>query len=362
MRGAGAAGMGGLALFAAVLLASCGGGEGPAAEQAAPSAPPAEALSVEERDLPDYKPVSAVLTNRDVGAARARIGGTLTKLLVREGDVVKKGQLVAVVVDERRIIEVNAAAAEAAAAEARAQQAIADFKRVQELFDKGVYAQARLDAARAEAHSAEAQLRAARAQRDALKEITEQGDVLAPADGRVTSAPIPEGAVVMAGEIVAEVATGRRVLRIELPEAEARNIGEGTEIRFASAGRGDKAKIVQVYPAIENGQIVIDIDASGFDDAYVGIRTPVLVPIGVRRAIVIPTAYVSTRYGVDYARLLRPDEEVIDAPIQLGARLPLADGGDGVEVLSGLAPGDVILPSEKAIEPLSVSVLSKDKP
>lgn len=344
--------------LAAAALAACGKHEeAPVAES--PAAASGPVLTVEAQELPDYKPVSAVLTNRDTGAARARIGGTLNKLSVREGDLVTKGQVLAIVFDQRRVLEENAAAADVAAAEARASKANSDLQRTKELFDKGVYAQAKLDSAESEARSANSQLRAARSRRDALKEITEQGNVLAPADGRVTAAPIPEGAVVMAGDIVAEVATGKRVLRIDLPEAEARNIKEGTEIRLASGGHGDVAKVVQVYPAIENGRVVVDIDATSFDDAFVGIRTPVLVPIGQRNAVIVPHEYISTRYGVDYVRLVRPDGAVIEAPVQLGARLPLVDGRDGVEILSGLVPGDKILPEATPSERLSASASAK---
>ncbi|MBI1366826.1 MAG: efflux RND transporter periplasmic adaptor subunit [Alphaproteobacteria bacterium] len=346
-----------LALAAALVLGACSKERSAEASANASIAPDAEAFTVEEREVPDYKPLAAVLTNRDAGAARARISGTLSKLTVREGDVVKRGEIIAVVSDQRRVLEEKAAGDDVAAAEARASKANADLKRVQELFDSGVYAEARLDDAKAAARSANAQLNAARSRRDAMKEATDQGDVLALADGRITDAPIPEGAVVMAGDIIARIATGQRVLRVELPEAEARDIHEGTEIKLTSAGHGDIAKVVQVYPAIENGQIVIDIDASKFSDEFVGIRTPVLAPIGARRAIIIPADFVTTRYGVDYVRLVRPDGAVIDAPVQLGARLPTLDGEDGVEILSGLAPGDKILPTEKPAERLSAKAM-----
>ncbi|MGE0408895.1 MAG: efflux RND transporter periplasmic adaptor subunit [Amphiplicatus sp.] len=357
----GAAAWRGLALLAALWAAACGGRHDADDKAAAVPAASSDVFVVEERLLPDYKPVAAILTNRDAGAARARIAGTLTKLSVRAGDAVNKGDVLAIVSDDRRTLETNAAAADVAAAKARAERASAEFARVKDLFDNGVYAQARLDTAKAEAESAKAGLRASLARRDALKEASDQGAVLAPAEGRVTRAPIPEGAVVMPGEIVAEVATGKRVLRIELPEAEARAISEGTEIMLAVVGHGETASVLQVYPAIENGKVIVDIDAKGFDDAFVGVRTPVLVPIGVRPTIVIPSAFVSTRYGVDYVRLLRPDGTTIDAPVQLGARLPAPNGEAEVEILSGLRAGDRLLPSA-ATKETSVTALADDRP
>jgi RND family efflux transporter MFP subunit len=303
-----------------------------------------ELLTIEARDFPDIKPVSANLTNRDVGSARARIGGTLVELSVREGDIVEEGQVIAVIADDRRNLEANAASSTAAAAEARAIEARAALKRVEELFAEGVYAQARLDSARAEARTADAQLKAARSGSAALTEVASQGRVLAPAAGKVTNAPIPQGGVVMPGEIVAEIATGRRVLRAELPEADGGDLREGDEISIVAAN-GDGAtlaKIVQVYPAVRDGKIVIDIDAAAFDGGFVGMRVPVLIPIGMRPTIAIPEKFISVRYGVDYVTLQRKDGGALDAPVQRG-RVFISDGESLIESLTGLRAGDVII-------------------
>ena len=69
---------------------------------------------------------------------------------------------------------------------------------------------------------------------------------------------------------------------------------------------------------------------------------------GERLAIVIPDRYIDTRYGADYVRLSRKGGATIEAPVQRGARVPLEDMPDGVEILSGLRTGDVILPVEHA--------------
>jgi hypothetical protein len=75
----------------------------------------------------------------------------------------------------------------------------------------------------------------------------------------------------------------------------------------------------------------------------------VLIPAGEREAIVIPARYIETRYGVDYVRLMRSGGAVIDAPVQIGGAMPTDASPDGVEILSGLEPGDVIvLPEPRA--------------
>jgi RND family efflux transporter MFP subunit len=333
------------ALAASVVLAGCGVKE-TEAPVAAVSAP-AGLLTVQEVTAPDYKSVAAVLTNRDIGDARARIGGTLQQVLVREGAPVRRGQLLAVIVDQRLALEAQAGNAGIGAAEAVAEQARGDLGRAQYLFERGVYAKARMDAVQAQARAAEAQLRAARAQAGAAGAMAGQGRVHAPADGRVTRLPIPQGAVVMAGDVVVAISTGARVLRIEVPEGEASLLREGQDIRILGDDNAPVrvARIRQVYPAIDNGMVTADLDAADFKGEFIGARVRVLAPAGERRAFVIPDRFITTRYGVDYVRLWR-DGATIEAPVQRGARTPLQDMDDGVEILSGLRPGDQIAPRE----------------
>jgi RND family efflux transporter MFP subunit len=334
-------------LFAgAALLAACTRAEAPPSDA---SAPVEGQIVIERRATPDYKTVSAVLTSRDVGDARARIGGTLTRLLVREGDQVRRGQVVAVISDHRLALEAQAGSAGVAAAEAAAERARADQARFQVLFERGFLSQARMDQVHAETRAAEAQLRAARSQGGALSEANAQGRVLAPADGRVTRAPIPQGAVVMPGEVVVAIATGARVLRLELPEAQAEFLHEGRDIRILDAGDGAEAltvRVRQVYPAIENGRVTADLDAQSLEGEFVGARVRVLIPAGEREAIVVPASYIVTRYGVDYVRLVREGGAIIDAPVQQGAPVPTEALPDGIEILSGLDSGDAIVPPE----------------
>jgi len=101
-----------------------------------------------------------------------------------------------------------------------------------------------------------------------------------------------------------------------------------------------EARVAQVYPAVEAGQVVADIDAAGLDAALIGRRIGVRLPVGERQAIVVPRRFVSTRFGVDYVRLANGEE----TPVQTA---PGPDP-DTVEILSGLVVGDRIAPARAA--------------
>jgi multidrug efflux system membrane fusion protein len=337
-----------LAIAAALGAGGCGeaGRSGPAAEvQNA-----VEALVVEEVDAPDFRIVAAVVTNRDVGDARARIGGKLAKLLVRDGDTVRKGQLVAVIADERVDAEARAAVAAVSAAKANAERASQDLQRARKLFAAQAISRSAIESAEAEAAALQAQLRAAQAQASAAQAVKEQGNVTSPADGKVTRAAVPQGAVVMAGEVVVAISTGAQVLRVELPESEGRTLRQGQELRIVEGAGDAQSQVVtvrQIYPAVTRGRVTVDLEAPDVQQGLIGSRVRVAAPLGVRRAIVIPGAMIVTRFGADYVRLKRAGGVIIEAPVQRGSPTPTDAMPDGVEILSGLRPGDEILPPER---------------
>src|SRR5579859_164387 len=329
------------AIGAALLLSACG--------QPKPAAPVAEAvpaagrLQVQLQTVADLKPVPATLTTRDMADARARISGVLVRLLVRAGDTVRRGQLIATVRDDRIALQTGAYDAQVSAAAAQAAAAQADLVRTRDLFSHGVYAQARLDQVEAQAKSASGALAAARAERAASAELGAQGGILAPASGRVLVADVPEGSVVMPGQSVATITAGPVVVRIELPEGESHALKLGDVVQLAAEdlrGAASQGTIIQIYPSVSNGQVVADATAPNLPQDLVGQRVRASIEVGQRQAIVIPRRYLVTRFGVDYVRLVRRDGSASETPVQS------TDGPapDQAEILSGIRAGDVLAP------------------
>lgn len=322
--------------LAATALATLAGCSRPTETELSVAQPEGERLTVEQSRIADLKPVSAIVTTRDMAEARARVGGILVALSVKAGDRVRKGQVIAVVRDERIGLQTHALDAQATAAGAEATRARADLGRIQDLYDHGVYARAKLDQAMAVAKAAQAQLDAAQAQRAASAATSAQGAVFAPSDGQVLRADVPAGSVVAPGQSIATLTSGPLVIRIEAPEADARGLQRGQAI--AVDGIGGKAEVAQVYPSIEGGRARADLEAPGLKPDFVGQRLTVRLPVGQRQALVIPDRFVTSRFGVDYVRAEGPSGRFGDAPVQLAP----GPGPGQVEVLSGLSPGDIL--------------------
>ena len=329
------------AFGAALLLGACGETKAPA--PAPQTAPQAGRFTVQIETVADLKPVPATLTTRDMAEARARIAGVLVSLAVKEGDMVRKGQIIGRVKDDRLALQTGAFDAQVSAAAAEAARANADLGRTRDLFSHGVYAQARL----AQAKAANANLAAARAQRGASAELGAQGAILAPAAGRVLVADVPVGSVVMPGQTLAKITAGPMVVRIQLPEGQARALKVGDVVQLAAEdmrGVATQGTIAQVYPSVTGGQVTADVSAPGLPQDLIGQRVRAQIKVGARQALIVPRTYVVTRFGIDYARLVRADNTVSETPIQTTAGPTAAK----VEVLSGLRAGDVLTPAGTA--------------
>jgi RND family efflux transporter MFP subunit len=322
----------------ALLLVGCSDGGTP--KQHA-SQPAGERMVLAPSEITDMKDLGAEITTRDTAEARARIAGTLTSLSVREGDMVRKGQRIGMIVDSRLGYETRAYDAQIAAAQAEAVRSRADLGRVQDLFDHKVYARARLDQSLAMARAADAQLAAARAQRGASASVAGQGAILSPSAGRVLRADIPEGSAVAPGMSIATITAGPPVVRIEVPESLAGQLRSGTEVAIAPGdlpGGSLRGRVSQVYPAVVAGRLRVDATVPGLSADLVGRRIGVSIAVGRRNALVVPRRFVATRYGIDQVDVVTADGRVSAVPVQIA---PTADPAK-VEILSGVAAGDIL--------------------
>lgn len=321
-----------LALLLTVSLQGCGQDQ-PAPDTAvAPSGP---RLKVVASDSPDWQSVSAQVTTQDQAQVLARIPGVLTTLNVRAGDQVRRGQVIGRITDSQIGYQSAAYGAQAAAAQAQAVQAQAELDRVKFLAAHGVYAKARLEQAEAGAQAAVAQTAAIRAQQAGIRAMAGNGLVVAPANGRVLRADVPAGTPVVPGMVVAVVTSGPVVLRLDLPEGLAAKVRSGAKVRVENmTGEGS---VTRIYPAVQAGQVQADVAMAGLDAGLIGRRIPAQIAVGTRRAIIVPRAFVITRYGLDYARVVDGRGAVSQVPVQV-APAP----GDRVEILSGVRDGDML--------------------
>jgi RND family efflux transporter MFP subunit len=293
--------------------------------------------------VPDQKAVFATVESRRIVPARARIGGTVAELDVKEGDHVELGQVVASVGDEKIALQMKSLDAQIAGLEAQLAQAKTDLARTEDLVGKGTLPRTRLDETRTAFTVASNAMQARIAERSVIAQQLAEGSVLAPAAGRVLKVPLTTGTVILAGESVADIAEQDFVLRLRVPERYARFLKAGDPIRLDADELGQSGSrfgtIQLVYPRIEDGRVVADALVEGLGDYFVSERVRVWVSAGDRPAFIVPATYITTRFGVDYVKLRGAGPD-IDVPVQRGRELPQPGMPDGIEILSGLNAGD----------------------
>jgi RND family efflux transporter MFP subunit len=311
----------------------------------APTGPEAQEITVQEQMVDDLKAVFASVASLDTTRARSRIGGTITGLAVDEGSRVEEGQLLARVEDPKLALEVAVLDARIESAKAELKLAGIERERIRTLRRKGTVSQAALDSVETGLSVATGTLAALRVGRALVVERQAEGDVLAPKPGRVLAVPVTDHQVILPGETVAVIAAQDYVLRLHLPERHARFLKEGDPVLVGARGLAvddeglREGRVRQVYPELDRGRVVADVTAEGLGDYFVGERTLVYVATGKRPAIVVPADYLFTRSGVTYARLAGLGDTVVQPGLP-------AEGG--IEILSGLRPGDVLVkPAEE---------------
>lgn len=309
-----------------------------------PSNPPRFEVKLQEVD--DLKSVYATVRSRDLIEARVRTPGTIATLKVDEGDSVKQGEVLALVGDPKIALRIKALDARMVALESRLETSDAELKRALTLKEKGVASQARVDLAQTAYDVALNELRSARAERSVVETEIEEGQVLAPASGRVLKVPFTEGSVVLAGEGIATIAAKGYLLRLELPERHARFIKVGDPIRVGARGPGPEeaslatGRISQVYPELKNGRVIADAEVPDLGTYFVGERLLVWISAGKRQTFIVPRSYLFKRYGLDYVRLWGSDGAPADIVVQTGRNTRDASGQEMTELLAGVRAGD----------------------
>lgn len=308
----------------------------------------AEPVTLSPVTVTEWKAVYGTVEARDRIPARARIGGTLVELSVAEGDEVQAGQELARIVDDKLDFQLAALGAQREALGAQLANAEADLQRGEDLLENGVTTTQRVDALRTQVDVLKGQIASLVAQADVISQQAKEGVVLAPVAGRVLDVPQTLGAVVMPGEVVAVVGGGGTFLRIAVPERHATALEAGDKIMISEGDADREGVLARVYPLIEGGRVVADVEIADLPDTFVGARMLVRLPVGEREALMVPVADVVTRAGLDFVGVQGAEGAALRSIVP--GSVQVVNGVEMVEVISGLVAGDVVVPAAEVAE------------
>ncbi|TCM85741.1 efflux RND transporter periplasmic adaptor subunit [Rhodovulum steppense] len=302
-------------------------------------------LVLQPVEIREWKAVHGQVETRDRVPARARIGGTLVELKVTEGDRVEAGQEIARVEDDKLTFQLRAIDAQLTALRTQLQTATTDLDRGEALRERGVITQQRLDQLRTQVDILQGQIGTAEAERRVIEQQVAEGAVLSPDAGVVLAVPQSLGSVITPGETVAAIGGGGVFLRLAVPERHAAALAEGDAIALgAGVGLdGQTGRLAKIYPQIEGGRVIADVEVEGLDGRFVGRRVPVRLPVGTRAALLVPPGAVSRAGGLDFVTVAG---QAGAGPVRravVPGEIVTHDGAEWREILSGLVPGETVV-------------------
>ncbi len=298
-------------------------------------------IEIKPVSIAETKAVFGRVETRDQVPARSRIGGTVTRLDVTEGSEVKAGDTIALIVDDKLEPQLRAAEARIRALSAERANAMTELERAQALVARGAGTVQRVDQLRTQADVLQNQIAAGEAEKAVLLQQQAEGAVKAPLSGRVLKVPVTKGGVVLPGEVIAQIGGGGFFLRLALPERHATALKVGDAVTIGE-GRQKMGKLAKVFPLIENGRVIADIEAADVGNYFVGERVMVAVPVGRREALAVPKAAITRRAGLDLVRIRVADGKEGEVVVVPGGEITMQDGAY-IEVLSGLRAGDKVI-------------------
>lgn len=286
--------------------------ESAATEPAAPAAQPLFKVAVVEAKLESHAR-RLVLSGRteadDRASAVARAAGTIIELKAHRGDVVAKGDVLAILSDEARKAQV-------AEAEAMLSKRRTDLDAKLKLIDRGFMAANERSQLEADLRAAEAALASAEAERD-------RGVVRAPIAGVVSSVPVSTGQAMMTGGTVAEIVALDPMLAVaEVAERQLGGIkaGDPAEVHVVT-GQTVAGTVRFVSPTASSGtrtyrvDVVLDNHDGQVPD---GVTAEVALKLAPVDAVRVPrSALTFSADGTLSVRTVGKDSVVASVPVAI---------------------------------------------
>jgi RND family efflux transporter MFP subunit len=359
------------AVALALALAACGGAT-PQPARAPQTVAGVQVVAVHAQTVPDEVPAPGSVKSAVTAEIAARTMGTVQAVLVREGDTVRRGQLL-VQIDDRELAARSSAAQSAvreaaaageeaaralAAAQAQADVAKKTYDRFTFLREQKSVSPQEFDEVEARYHAAAAGLEQARARQRQAEAMGERAQsearaagavaaytrVTSPLDGVVLRRHAEPGAMALPGvPLLVLEETSRYRLEVTVDAAAGAGLRRGSQARVeldALPGRSFAGTVAELEAGADAGSQTIAVKVELPRDPAIrsGLFGRAWFARGQRSALLVPRAHLLERGQL--AGVYVVDQQGI-------ARLRMVTRGrafgEVVEILSGLSDGERIV-------------------
>ena len=206
------------------LFTACDGEAPPVPEQVRPI----RTLTVTEVASGQVRRFSGLIEAIDLSSLSFQVGGNVERVLVNQGDAVRRGQILAVLDQEPYRLNVQAAEAELQRARAYLAQTKADYERNMRLIEQRAISQVQFEVSRRDFQSAQSQVDFAVSRLNLAQRDLRNTTLVAPFDGTVAERLVDPFVQVQAGQKLFRIdAEGGMQAAIGVPETTIAQVALG---------------------------------------------------------------------------------------------------------------------------------------
>lgn len=300
-------------------------------------------------------PIKAINT----ALVKARVPGELRDLTVREGDIVRVGQVLARIDPTESEARVRQARQQAAAAKAQVAIAQRSFDNNQALVAQGFISSTALASSQASLDAAQASYQAAQSGADLTAKALDDTVLRAPIAGQISQRLAQPGERVAVDARIVEIVDNRQLeLEASLNAADSLlvKVGQSAQLTLDGSTRVIQATVVRINPSASVGSRAVLVYLALKPDASLrhGLFAQGSLNVGAVTSLALPLSAVRTDKPQPYVQLVSQNQ-VQHANVTLGVRGKLADLP--MVAVTGVAEGSVVIDS--SVGSLRVGTLVK---
>jgi multidrug efflux system membrane fusion protein len=336
-----------------IALAGCNSRDGVQAAKPLPATgAPVTVATVASRTMPVELQAIGNVESISTVSIKAQISGQLTGIHFKEGDFVKRGQLLFTI--ERPPFEAALRQAEGTLAKDQAQalNARLDAERYQGLGSAGVASKQQVDAALAASNAMQATVAADKAAVETAKINLEYTSIYSPISGRTGSIGVKVGNLVKANDVPILVTINQiepiyvtfAIPEQQLTELKQYSAQKTLQVNAAPQGSSQHfdGRLTFIDNAVDTTTGTIKLKATFANNQHVlwpGQFVDVNLTLKSQpNAIVIPTAALQTSQQGTYVYVVNPDMTAQPQPVKVAWTV-----GDETVIASGLQPGQRVV-------------------
>lgn len=339
--------------LAALLLVALGCSNKDAVQAAKPqSAAPVRVATVASRTMPVELQAIGNVEAISTVTIKAQISGQLIKVHFKEGDFVKKGQLLFTIDRAPFAAALRQAEGTLAKDEAQALNSKLDSERYAGLGNQGVVSRQQVDAAASAANAMAASVAADKAAVETARINLEYTTIYSPINGRTGNIGVKEGNLVKANDVPILVTINQIepiYVSFAIPEqqlAELKQYSSAKTLKVDAAPQGSsqhfQGRLTFIDNSVDLTTGTIKLKAT-FDNAAHVLWPGQFVDVNLTlksqpNSIVIPTAALQTSQSGTFVYVVSQDLTAKQQQVKIGWNI-----GEETVIASGLQPGQIVV-------------------